>query len=52
MWYDKIGDPTIADTIVDMIDAYKIIVDGKESMRKKNSLISLTETMHCCARKK
>jgi DNA replication protein DnaC len=40
-WYDKIGDPTLADSIVDRIvhDAYKIIVDGKESMRKKNSLI-------------
>ena len=39
-WHEKIGDPTLADAIVDRIvyDAYKIIVGGKESMRKKNGL--------------
>jgi DNA replication protein DnaC len=37
-WHEKIGDPTLADAIVDRIvhDAYTIIVEGKESMRKKN----------------
>ena len=41
-WHEKIGDPTLADAIVDRIvhDAYKIIVSAKESMRKKNSSIS------------
>jgi len=38
-WHEKIGDPTLADAIVDRIvhDAYTIIISGKESMRKKNS---------------
>ena len=37
-WHEKIGDPTLADAIVDRIvhDAYTIIIGGKESMRKKN----------------
>ena len=36
-WHEKIGDPTLADAIVDRIvhDAYTIIISGKESMRKK-----------------
>jgi DNA replication protein DnaC len=39
-WHEKIGDPTLADAIVDRIvhDAYTIVVEGKESMRKKNGL--------------
>jgi len=39
-WHEKIGDPTLADAIVDRIvhDAYTIIIEGKESMRKKNGL--------------
>lgn len=39
-WHEKIADPTLADSIVDRIvhDAYKIIIEGKESMRKKMSM--------------
>ena len=38
VWHENIGDPTLADAIVDRIvhDAYSIIIGGKESMRKKN----------------
>jgi DNA replication protein DnaC len=39
-WHEKIGDPTLADAIVDRIvhDAYTIVIDGKESMRKKKGI--------------
>ena len=39
-WHEKIGDPTLADAIVDRIvhDAYTIIIGGKESMRKKTGI--------------
>ena len=39
-WHEKIGDPTLADAIVDRIvhDAYTIIIQGKKPMRKKNGL--------------
>jgi DNA replication protein DnaC len=39
-WHEKIGDPTLADAIVDRVvhNAYKIIIGGNESMRKKNGL--------------
>jgi len=39
-WHEKIGDPTLADAIVDRIvhDAYTIVIIGKESMRKKNGI--------------
>jgi len=44
-WHEKIGDPTLADAIVDRIvhDAYTIIIGGKESMRKKNGFIPLID---------
>jgi DNA replication protein DnaC len=39
-WHEKIGDPTLADAIVDRIvhDAYTIVIEGKESMRKKKGI--------------
>jgi hypothetical protein len=39
-WHEKIGDPTLADAIVDRIvhDAYTIVIIGKESMRRKNGI--------------
>ena len=39
-WHEKIGDPTLADAIVDRIvhNAYTIVIIGKESMRKKNGI--------------
>jgi DNA replication protein DnaC len=39
-WHEKIGEPTLADAIVDRIvhDAYTIVIEGKESMRKKKGI--------------
>jgi DNA replication protein DnaC len=41
-WHDKIGNPTLADAIVDRIvhDAYKIIIKGDDSMRKHKGLVT------------
>lgn len=39
-WHTKIGDPTLADAICDRIahDSYTIIIDGKDSMRKRKGI--------------
>jgi len=39
-WYQKIGEPTIADAICDRIvhDSYTIIIGGKDSMRKRKGI--------------
>lgn len=39
-WYHKIGEPTFADAICDRIvhDSYTIIINGKDSMRKKRGI--------------
>jgi len=46
-WHEKIGDPTLADAIVDRIvhDAYTIIIEGKESTRKKNGFNQQTAVL-------
>uniref|UniRef100_UPI0013CFA49D ATP-binding protein n=2 Tax=Acidithiobacillus TaxID=119977 RepID=UPI0013CFA49D len=38
-WHDSIGDPTLADAILDRLihNAYRLTIDG-ESMRKKQRL--------------
>jgi DNA replication protein DnaC len=40
-WHAQIGEPTLADAVVDRIvhDSYTIIIEGKESMRKRKGLI-------------
>ena len=40
-WYQKIGEPTIADAICDRIahDSYTLFIDGEDSMRKYKGLI-------------
>lgn len=39
-WTEKLSDPLLADTICDRIDhdAYTVVIDGKESMRKWKGL--------------
>jgi len=39
-WHAQIGEPTLADAVVDRIvhDSYTIVVEGKESMRKRKGL--------------
>ena len=39
-WQDKIGDPILADAICDRIvhDSYTLVVEGKESMRKRKGI--------------
>ena len=39
-WHAKIGEETVADAIMDRIvhDSYTILIDGKESMRKKKGI--------------
>ena len=39
-WYNKIGEPTIADAICDRIvhDSYTILIDGKISMRERKGI--------------
>jgi len=39
-WHSKIGEGTLADAILDRIvhDSYEIVVDGKDSMRKRKGL--------------
>jgi DNA replication protein DnaC len=39
-WHPQIGEPTLADAVVDRIahDSYTIVIEGKESMRKRKGL--------------
>lgn len=39
-WYQKIGEPTLADAICDRIvhDSYTIVIGGKDSMRKRKGI--------------
>jgi DNA replication protein DnaC len=39
-WHSKIGKDTLADAILDRIvhDSYPILIDGKNSMRKKKGI--------------
>lgn len=44
-WRDKIGDPILADAICDRIvhDSYNIIIDCKESMRKRKGVSEIND---------
>lgn len=39
-WYEKIGEDTLADAILDRIihNSYQILIDGKESMRERQGI--------------
>jgi len=39
-WHAQIGEPTLADAVVDRIvhDSYPIVIEGKESMRKRKGI--------------
>lgn len=39
-WYEKIGDDTLADAILDRIihDSYSILIDGEMSMRERHGI--------------
>lgn len=39
-WHAQIGEPTLADAVVDRIvhDSYTIVIEGKESMRKRKGI--------------
>ena len=41
-WYDKIGEPTLADAISDRIvhDSYNIIINGGTSMRERKGIVT------------
>lgn len=40
-WQDKIGDPILTDAICDHIvhDSYSVLVEGRESMRKRKGIV-------------
>ena len=40
-WHDKLGDPILADAICDRIvhDSYTIVIDCKDSMRKRKGIL-------------
>lgn len=46
-WHDALGDPTMADAILDRVvhNAYKIELKGEDSMRKLRTKIDATETV-------
>lgn len=46
-WHEALGDPTMADAILDRVvhNAYKIDLKGEDSMRKLRSKIDPCETM-------
>jgi DNA replication protein DnaC len=43
-WHSQIGEPTLADAVVDRIvhDSYTIVIEGKESMRKRKGLTEVS----------
>ena len=46
-WHEALGDPTMADAILDRVvhNAYKIELEGKDSMRKLRTKIDSAETL-------
>jgi DNA replication protein DnaC len=38
-WYERIGEGTVADAVLDRIihNSYEIVIEGKDSMRKRKS---------------
>ena len=46
-WHEALGDPTMADAILDRVvhNAYKIELEGKDSMRKLRTKIDAGKTM-------